>query len=63
MTDKPSECAECGGSGRLGTCAELFDALLALDLLRPAAEALGRGRARLQLTDDGATHPPSAISS
>ena len=34
MTDEPTECTECGGSGRLGTCAELFDALLALDLQR-----------------------------
>lgn len=34
MTDKAAECAECGASGRLGTCAELFDALLALDLQR-----------------------------
>jgi hypothetical protein len=34
MTDKATECAECGASGRLGTCAELFDAPLALDLQR-----------------------------
>jgi hypothetical protein len=34
MTDEPTVCAECGASGRLGTCAELFHALLALDLQR-----------------------------
>lgn len=32
MTDGATEtCAECGGSGRFGGCARLFDTLLALD--------------------------------
>lgn len=31
MTAETTACAECGASGLLGTCAGLFDALLALD--------------------------------
>lgn len=31
MCDEPAACAECGASGRFGTCAMLFHRLLALD--------------------------------